>query len=95
MVIWASKLEFPVPIGVEFLFWYVVITFVNGKRVLLNSGCMDIDLALCEDEPPIPMESSTQSQKDAYEKWKQSNCLSLISCNLVLAKALGVHPTMH
>lgn len=29
---------------------------------------MDINLALCEDEPPIAIEPSTQSQEDAYEK---------------------------
>lgn len=34
---------------------------------------MDIILALCEDELPIPMESSMQSQKDVYEKWERSN----------------------
>ena len=43
------------------------------QRVLLNLGCMDIILALCEDELPIPTESSMQSQKDAYEKWERSN----------------------
>lgn len=43
------------------------------EGVLLNLGCMDIILALREDELPIPKETSMQSQKDAYEKWGRSN----------------------
>ncbi|XP_024043248.1 uncharacterized protein LOC112099945 [Citrus clementina] len=49
---------------------------------------MDIDLPLREDEPPIPMESSTQSEKDTYEKWERSNRLSLIFMQSHVSKSI-------
>ena len=39
---------------------------------------MDLDLALHEDEQAICTKSSTQSEKASYERWEQSNRLSLM-----------------
>ncbi|XP_059627674.1 zinc finger BED domain-containing protein RICESLEEPER 2-like [Cornus florida] len=40
------------------------------EKILLTLGCMDIDLALRVDEPPIPTESSKPSEKGSYERWE-------------------------
>ncbi|XP_059639071.1 uncharacterized protein LOC132281379 [Cornus florida] len=52
------------------------------EKILLTLGCMDIDLALRVDEPPIPTESSTLSERASYERCERSNRLSicLIKC---------------
>ncbi|XP_059636200.1 uncharacterized protein LOC132278428 [Cornus florida] len=47
------------------------------EKILLTLGCMDIDLAVCVDEPPIPTESSTPSEKVSYKRWERSNRLSM------------------
>ncbi|XP_041009469.1 uncharacterized protein LOC121253533 [Juglans microcarpa x Juglans regia] len=39
---------------------------------------MDLDLALCVDEPPIPTESSSLVDKNTYKRWEQSNRLNLM-----------------
>ena len=39
---------------------------------------MDLDLALRVDEPPIPTETSEQTEVATYERWERSNCLSLM-----------------
>ncbi|XP_027124206.1 uncharacterized protein [Coffea arabica] len=39
--------------------------------------CRDLDLALHENEPPIPMDSSLSNEKAAYERWERSNHLNL------------------
>ncbi|KAF3958077.1 hypothetical protein CMV_016975 [Castanea mollissima] len=39
---------------------------------------MDLDLALCVDEPSIPMGSSAPNEKIEYELWEQSNHLSFM-----------------
>ncbi|KAL0410472.1 UNVERIFIED_CONTAM: hypothetical protein Slati_3636900 [Sesamum latifolium] len=36
-------------------------------QVLLTLGCMDLDLAFRVDEPPIPTDSSTPTEKTSYE----------------------------
>ncbi|XP_019228841.1 PREDICTED: uncharacterized protein LOC109209929 [Nicotiana attenuata] len=48
------------------------------EKVLLTLGCSDLDLALRVDEPPIPTESSTPATKADYERWEQSDRLSLM-----------------
>ncbi|KAK4400629.1 hypothetical protein Sango_1169000 [Sesamum angolense] len=53
-------------------------TFSDWKdQVLLTLGCMDLDLAFCVDEPPIPTDSNTPTEKAYYELWERSNRLSL------------------
>ena len=47
-------------------------------KILLTLGCMDLDLALRIEEPPIPIELSSLSKKNAYERWERSNRLSLM-----------------
>lgn len=48
------------------------------EQILLTLGSMELDLALCLDEPPIPTKGSSQVEKENYEQWERSNCLSLI-----------------
>jgi len=44
--------------------------FVDRKhQILLTLGCMELDLALHVDEPPIPMVESAQVDKENYERW--------------------------
>ncbi|KAL0396453.1 UNVERIFIED_CONTAM: hypothetical protein Scaly_0093700 [Sesamum calycinum] len=47
-------------------------------QVLLTLECMDFDLAFRVDEPPIPTDSSTPTEKASYEPWERSNRLSLM-----------------
>ncbi|XP_059638913.1 uncharacterized protein LOC132281203 [Cornus florida] len=47
------------------------------EKILLTLGCMDINLALRVDEPPIPTESSTPSERASYKRWERSNRLSI------------------
>ena len=39
---------------------------------------MDLDLTLRVNQPSVPTESSTQTEKTSYEHWEQSNRLSLM-----------------
>ncbi|GAV65153.1 hypothetical protein CFOL_v3_08668 [Cephalotus follicularis] len=48
------------------------------EKILLTLGCIDIDLALCVDEPSIPTKLSTPNEKATYEMWKRSNRLNLM-----------------
>ncbi|KAL0373177.1 UNVERIFIED_CONTAM: Secreted RxLR effector protein [Sesamum calycinum] len=43
----------------------------------LTLGCMDLDLAFRVDEPPIPTDSRTPTEKASYELLERSNPLSL------------------
>ncbi|KAM1124536.1 hypothetical protein ACFX11_040123 [Malus domestica] len=60
------------------------LTGVNYKKwkqdleILL--GVMDMDLALRTEEPPMPNEGCTSSQRSKHEKWEKSNriCLMII-----------------
>ncbi|XP_028053291.1 uncharacterized protein LOC114257714 [Camellia sinensis] len=61
------------------------IPFLNGDnfsnwkdKILLTLGCMDLGLALRVDEPPKPMDDSSTTEKSAYDKWEQSDRLSLM-----------------
>lgn len=47
-------------------------------KVLLTLVCMDMNLTIREDKPPIPMEWRTPEDKVAYELWERSNRLCLI-----------------
>ncbi|KAH7855913.1 hypothetical protein Vadar_030537 [Vaccinium darrowii] len=47
-------------------------------KVLLALGCMDLDLAMREDEPTKPTNESSTAVKVAYERWERSNRLSLM-----------------
>ncbi|POO01288.1 Zinc finger, CCHC-type [Trema orientale] len=49
---------------------------------------MDLDLALREDEPPIPTESSTLSDRAAYQSWERSNRLSLMFMKTNISKSI-------
>ena len=43
-------------------------TYTDSKeKILLTLGCMDLDLTFCVDEPLVPIESSTQTEKASYE----------------------------
>lgn len=48
------------------------------ERVLLHLGWMDIDYAIRKDEPPSITENSSPDAVDLYEKWEQSNRLSVM-----------------
>lgn len=37
-------------------------------NILLTLGCMDLDLAIREEKPPNPTESSTPSERSSYER---------------------------
>ena len=56
-------------------------------------GCMDLDLALEEVEPPTPTDSSTDSAKAHYKAWTKSNkmCLKIIK-NSISETMQGVMP---
>ncbi|XP_008777266.1 uncharacterized protein LOC103697225 [Phoenix dactylifera] len=49
---------------------------------------MNLDLALYVDEPPIPTESSSPTDKASYERWEQSNRLSLILIKSHISKGI-------
>ena len=57
-------------------------------KVLLALGCMDLNLTLHGDEPPMPTKSSTQEGKIAYERWEQSNRLSLMLIKTNVSKSI-------
>ena len=48
------------------------------ESIIFSLGCMDLDLALRVDEPPVPIESSVPNDKLDYEWWERSNRLSLM-----------------
>ncbi|KAF7130380.1 hypothetical protein RHSIM_Rhsim10G0199300 [Rhododendron simsii] len=61
------------------------IPFLSGEnfsewkdKVLLALGCMDLDLAIREDEPPKPTNESSIAVRVAYDRWERSNRLSLM-----------------
>ena len=49
---------------------------------------MDLDLALCVDEPLVPTESSIQIEKASYEHWERSNRLSLMFIKSSIGKSI-------
>ena len=55
----------------------------NYKRwrsdIEFDLGMMDLDMALCEDEPLKPTNESTEAMRAHYAKWERLNRLSLIS----------------
>ena len=51
---------------------------------------MDLDLALPVDEPLVPTESSTQTEKTSYERWERSNRLSLMFIKSNIGKSILV-----
>lgn len=64
------------------------------EKVLLTLGCMDLDLALRMDEPPIPTELSTPNERVTYERWERSNRLSLMLIKTHVGKSIrGSIPT--
>ena len=56
-------------------------------------GMMDLDMALCEDQPLKPTDESIEAEIAHYAKWERSNRLSLISIKRSIAKHLlrGIH----
>uniref|UniRef100_A0A2N9GQF3 Integrase catalytic domain-containing protein n=1 Tax=Fagus sylvatica TaxID=28930 RepID=A0A2N9GQF3_FAGSY len=48
------------------------------ERVLLHLGWMDIDYAIRKDEPPALTDTSTAADIALYERWEQSNRLSMM-----------------
>ncbi|KAF7113340.1 hypothetical protein RHSIM_RhsimUnG0136500 [Rhododendron simsii] len=61
------------------------IPFLSGEnfsewkdKVLLALGCMDLDLAIREGEPPKPTNESSIAVRVAYDRWERSNRLSLM-----------------
>ena len=51
-------------------------------------GMMDLNMALCEDEPLKPTNESTEAMRAHYAKWERSNRLSLISIKRSIAEHL-------
>ncbi|KAL5804535.1 hypothetical protein ACOSQ3_031335 [Xanthoceras sorbifolium] len=45
---------------------------------LFHLGWMDIDYAIRKDEPPVITDTSSAANIALYEKWEQSNRLSVI-----------------
>ncbi|KAF7820770.1 Retrovirus-related Pol polyprotein from transposon TNT 1-94 [Senna tora] len=41
-------------------------------------GCLDLDYALCQEEPLVPMATSTPLEIPLYERWERSNRISLM-----------------
>ncbi|KAF5458961.1 hypothetical protein F2P56_022953 [Juglans regia] len=71
------------------------ISILNGdnfsdwkENVLSTLGFMNLDLALRVDEPPIPTESSSLVDKSTYERWEQSNRLSLMLIKSHMSKSI-------
>ena len=64
----------------------------NCKRwrsdIEFDLGMMDLDMALCEDEPLKPTNESTEAMRAHYAKWERSNHLSLISIKRSIAEHL-------
>ncbi|XP_028945241.1 uncharacterized protein [Malus domestica] len=58
------------------------LTGVNYKKwkqdLEIVLGVIDMDLALRTEEPPLPIDGCTSSQRSKYEKWQKSNRISLI-----------------
>ncbi|XP_047267381.1 uncharacterized protein LOC124897835 [Capsicum annuum] len=48
------------------------------EHIMIVLGCMDLDYALRFDHPADLNETSSNEQKSAYEKWEQSNRMSLM-----------------
>lgn len=59
-----------------------VLNDINFKKwkdhVIIVLGCMDLDYAFRVDHPAVLTSESTIDQKATYEKWEQSNCISLM-----------------
>ena len=60
-----------------------ILSGLNDKRwrsdIEYTLGIMDLDMTLCEDEPPKPTDEGTEAKRAHYVKWERSNRLSLIS----------------
>ncbi|GAV80689.1 hypothetical protein CFOL_v3_24149, partial [Cephalotus follicularis] len=48
------------------------------EKILFALRCMDVDLALRVDEPPILAELSAPTERVAYERWERSKHLSIM-----------------
>jgi gag-polypeptide of LTR copia-type len=40
-------------------------------------GCLDLDIALQQDKPPVPIEDSPENVQNAHARWMMSNYLCL------------------
>ncbi|KAK5846508.1 hypothetical protein PVK06_002799 [Gossypium arboreum] len=62
--------------------------FKEWKRhLLIVLGCMDIDLALREEQPaPITAKSTLDIKRD-FERWDRSNCMSLMIMKHIIPEA--------
>ncbi|GJU71726.1 putative zinc finger, CCHC-type containing protein [Tanacetum coccineum] len=62
-------------------------------QVKLTLGVMDLDHALCIDQPAALTATSTSGQKCAYEQWERSNRMSLmIIKNFISVSIRGANP---
>ena len=48
------------------------------ELILLQLGCVNLDYAIRKDEPPVPTDNSTLNAIALYERWEQSNRLSMM-----------------
>jgi len=71
--------------GSNFKRWKQDIEFSLG---IVDMGIVDMDLALCEDEPARPNDQSTVDEKAHYARWEKSNRLSLIAMKRFIAEHL-------
>ena len=51
---------------------------------------MDLDLVLRIEKPPSPTNSNSSKEKKFYEKWKISNCMSLMIIKRSIPETLRV-----
>ncbi|CAD5189110.1 unnamed protein product, partial [Musa acuminata subsp. malaccensis] len=66
----ANLSSVPVLNGTNFKDW--------KENILIVLGCMDLDLALREDQPASLTKNSTHDERRLYEKWDRSNRMSLM-----------------
>jgi hypothetical protein len=62
--------------------------FYWKENLLLALGCLELDLALREDEPPALTEYNTPLEIAKHERWEQSNRLSLMFMKSHVSKVI-------
>jgi hypothetical protein len=62
-----------------------IVSMLNGnnfsewkENLLFYLGCLELDLALCEDEPSALTDTSTPLEVTKHKRWERSNHLSLM-----------------
>ena len=72
----------------------MVFAVVPTSTFLESRIHIELDLALHVNEPPNPTDASTLEERANYERWEQSNCLSLMLIKSHISKSIrGSIPT--